>query len=85
MLTVGNPTTMQPCVKRFCPTHIHKKVTTKGAELYRGNAECSMKFLTRKGHVTGIAYSLYGNEIIANYSGDSTYLFDIDNCTETSR
>jgi WD40 repeat protein len=59
----------QPCVKRFCPKHL-------------ANISNLTSFT---GHITGVSYSWDGREILANYSGDDVFLFNVDETKETHR
>lgn len=55
---------MNQLVKRFAPPHIVRSV------------DVAMHNLSVHGHITGIAFS--NNQILANYSYDNVYLFDIN-------
>ena len=68
----------QKTVKRFCPTHI--------AQLGRG--KWGIKWVLSRvmwvGHISGVSFSPNGTDIVANYSGERVYLFDMNNTKETS-
>ena len=36
------------------------------------------------GHISGVSFSPNGTDIVANYSGERVYLFDMNNTKETS-
>eukprot|EP01116_Phalansterium_solitarium_P012000 TRINITY_DN27921_c0_g1_i1.p1 TRINITY_DN27921_c0_g1~~TRINITY_DN27921_c0_g1_i1.p1 ORF type:complete len:764 (+),score=251.43 TRINITY_DN27921_c0_g1_i1:179-2470(+) len=72
MLSPGSAsagTRPQP-VKRFCPRTYESQ---------------TQRALFSKGHITGVAYSNDGREVLGNYSGDAVYLFDINDSPHSAR
>lgn len=56
-------------VKKFCPSHLEKSPNTA----------------FNRGHITGLAYSWDGKEIVATYSRDFIYLFNVDDTNASER
>jgi WD repeat-containing protein 42A len=51
------------CVQKYSPKHVIEKY--KPERFYSST------------HITGVRYNIYGTEIIATYSGDDVYMFDV--------